>query len=447
MNIQKYIDRYNQPGNILVVSSYPEKGVKYSGKVCAVGGFAKNTLVELSRGYKSRSEYKKIIVLTIQTSNKEEIYEENNILVIRCIKRNSLKSYFNVLRILGKFDYIKTVLVEFEFASFGGIKMTLGLMGLIGAMRVMGKRTTLVLHQVLLDLGQLSGHLGISKKSLRLKIYGFGLKFFYKFVCDWSETVVVLEAEFKKRLSNFINPEKIKVIPHGVDSGLKTISKIKARQILKINKNEKVVLYFGYLTWYKGVDWLLDKFNEFKKFKSLKLVIAGGPSFTQKEKKHYHDFLQYVYCLAVRNDTLITGFLPENKIKLYFAASDLILLPYRTFMSSSGPLSMALGFGKPFLVSKPLSKILDTQDFTNALKELNLTKKDLIFELTGKSLGEKLGKLGELGKLGRLAKLMAEKRSFEKLAMQYAQILEEKAVLGNYFNPGNIRHLITLRKH
>jgi len=57
------------------------------------------------------------------------------------------------------------------------------------------------------------------------------------------------------------------------------------------------------------------------------------------------------------------GFLDEKDLPVYFGAADLVVLPYRTFMSSSGPLSLAQAMGKPFILSEEAARVLKTQDF------------------------------------------------------------------------------------
>ena len=420
---REIIEKYNRQDSILVVSSYPECGVKYSGKVCAVGGFAKNTLFSLRKKYQVQGEKRNFVVLTVTTNGKQEVYEEKGVLVIRCITRNKPLSYLSFLGFLSKFSRIETVLAEFEFASFGGTLMTGLLPFLLGMLRIFGKKIVLVLHQVVFDLNQLTGHIGFRKNSLKLRFFQAGLKLFYQLMCLPAEKIIVLEKEFKNKLDKLVNPEKIAVIPHGVDDSLRLINKNSARKKLGILKNEKVILYFGYLAWYKGVDKLLEIFNK----EGIKLIVAGGASFTQKKKPHYQQFLSRVGRLAEEKNVQITGFLPEDKIGLYFCCADLVVLPYRTFMSSSGPLSLALSYKKPFIISRPMAKILETKDFQQSLKEAGLKKDDLVFSLTAGSLERKLKvSKQKLLQMEIFSQLMRKKRSFKNLTDRYTSVLKEK---------------------
>src|SRR3989344_9076526 len=118
--MKRLIEKYNLPESILLISSYPEKGVHYSQKVCAVGGFAKNTIEALQKK-NNRTRY---VILTTTFNGKSEIYEENNVLVIRLFKRNRISSYIPLIKAIFTFNKIKNVLIEFEFSSWGNTKTT-----------------------------------------------------------------------------------------------------------------------------------------------------------------------------------------------------------------------------------------------------------------------------------------------------------------------------------
>jgi hypothetical protein len=119
----------------------------------------------------------------------------------------------------------------------------------------------------------------------------------------------------------------------------------------------------------------------------------------------------------------ITDFVPEESIALYYLAADIVVLPYRTFMSSSGPLSIALSFNKPFLFSENLKAILKTSDFKESIEKLNINPKDLCFSLEDDSFIEKTQKYREnkesLLKLENVSKKLHSARQFESIAKRY----------------------------
>lgn len=232
-----------------------------------------------------------------------------------------------------------------------------------------------------------------------------------------SEKTIVLEEEFKNRLLKISSQiDKIIVIPHGVDTNLKIIDQKLAKKKLKI-ENKPTVLFFGYLTWYKGADLMIEIAKANKK---LNFFIAGGPSFTQKNKLHYQKYLKKFAILP--KNLKITGFVKERQIPLYFSASDLVILPYRSMISSSGPLSLAFSFEKPVIISNKLKPYLKSKDFNNNFQKTQLEEKNLFrnFEKNKKiSLNNKL-----IAQLIQFSKLMKVSRDYKKISKKYLNTLQ-----------------------
>jgi len=84
--------------------------------------------------------------------------------------------------------------------------------------------------------------------------------------------------------------------------------------------------------------------------------------------------------LMTERQVIQTGFVPEEKVPAYFSATDVLVLPYTTFMSSSGPLSLALSYELPVLLSEELKPYGKTKDIANALKESDLLLSDITFK-------------------------------------------------------------------
>lgn len=422
----KLLKKYNTPESLIVIASYPKKGEKYSQGVCATASFTKNTLESLKATQKGRP----IIVLSIALKGWEEIYEENGMLIVRCFFRNKILSYQKAISYINRFNEVSNVLIEFEFSSFGDTIATSALSILIWILFFLGKRVTLVVHQVLLDLGELSGHIGIAPNRPLSKLLNLFLLIYYRIISFPVINIVVLEDKLKDRLSKFVNVKKIYVVPHGVDTTVdKKITKTFARNKLKLDKDELIILSFGYVTWYKGTDFLVKALKKIRKIngKKLHLVIAGGESFTQQHKKHYQNFYRKVVREVKQVSRItLTGFINEKDIPLYFKACDLVVFPYRTFMSSSGPLATALAYGKPFIISSALKEILLSDDVQKSLIQAGLQSSDLTFNLIPERLQatlEKMTKARQMKKLTKLSQILKQKRSFKKLAPMYVQLL------------------------
>lgn len=403
------IEKYSHHNSLIVISSYPEKNTRYSQKVCAVGGFTKNVTDELP-------EYKIIFTTKLGYKN-DQIYEDKNSLIYRIFKRNSIFSFIKLFLAIKNFTNTKKVLIQFEFSSFGDIYTTILFPILLFALKLLGKKIYFVFHQVILDLDSLTEYLGWEKNDWRLPYFNFLLKLFYQTNVALSEKTIVLEEEFRQRLLKIsTQPNKIVVIPHGVDTNLKIIDQKLARKKLKI-EDKPTVLYFGYMTWYKGADMMIDiaKAN-----KNINFIIAGGPSFTQKKKIHYQKYLQKFKKLP--KNLKITGFIKEKQISLYFSASDLVILPYRSMISSSGPLSLAFSFEKPTILSNKLKPYLKSRDFENSFSKVELEEKNLFrdFEKNKKiSFNSKF-----IPKLIQFSQFMKASRDYKKISKKYLNTLQ-----------------------
>lgn len=424
--MKNLIKKYNTKNTILVVSSYPDKkhGIE---KLNAVAWYARKTFKNLAKIGECK------IVVLAEVIDKPEVYLDGKVLIVRAWRPNRLSAIKDLSFWIFRFDEVKTVLLEFEFNMFGGILGTLLFPFFLLALKILRKRIVLELHQVVLDINSLSGHLNLKRGGFLSGFFNLVLNDFYLAVCLLSSKVIVLEEELKRRLSLLINPEKIAVLP--IAAGTKPKLTVRAARLrLGIKKDEFVLLYFGFIAWYKGADWLVKTIRDNRgkiKGKKLRLIVAGGESPTLKNKPHYQKFYQSVLSAAKKARRVqITGFVKERDIPTYFAACDLVVLPYRTFMSASGPLSWALTFQKPFLLSLNLRDYFKSPDFHQAQKEANLSEEDVLFALNSSSLTKKLRRIlvksesRELARLTEFSSLLAKARGAENVARTYLAELD-----------------------
>jgi len=125
-----------------------------------------------------------------------------------------------------------------------------------------------------------------------------------------------------------------------------TISVLNLRKEFGFSEQDKVLLFFGYVRKYKGLDLLIDAFPKIlSSIQNSKLLIVGefydSPEFyTDRIKK-----------LGIDKDTIIVNkFVPNEDVGKYYKVSDLVILPYRS-ATQSGILNVAYGFLKPVVVT------------------------------------------------------------------------------------------------
>ena len=138
------------------------------------------------------------------------------------------------------------------------------------------------------------------------------------------------------------------------------ISKEAARKELGIGNSELVILFFGFIRKYKGLDILFEAMQRLKsqipnsKFPVRtghpggpipKLLVAG--EFYEDEKTYQ----QQIDALGIRDMLILkTGFIPDSEVKNYFCAADLVIQPYRN-ATQSGVTPLAYHFEKPMIVT------------------------------------------------------------------------------------------------
>jgi glycosyltransferase involved in cell wall biosynthesis len=116
------------------------------------------------------------------------------------------------------------------------------------------------------------------------------------------------------------------------------------KKIEEISKSseEKLLLFFGRISRYKGIDELLTSFSHIsKQFPNLKLLIAGRGNYAYQVP----DELKGSPSLIILN-----RFICEDEIKSLFEISDVLICPYRD-ATQSGVLMTARVFNLPVIAS------------------------------------------------------------------------------------------------
>ncbi|MFO0704084.1 MAG: glycosyltransferase [Patescibacteria group bacterium] len=404
------ISRFNDSDTICVITSYPDSdhGVK---ELNAVAWHAKKTLGHLS-------EQKKVIVVAEKFSHTDKIYKDNkNIVVMRLWKRGSPLSLFSILRILKMAPKVEHFLFQFEFNIFGGMLPVLALPLIVLILKLNGKKVHFELHQIILDIRKLAKHINVTHPISQF-IFNAALRGFYATISTLSDSIIVLEEELKKRLGQLTNPNKIHIVPISIDIK-KCTNKSQAKKSLGFSKNDFVVVVFGFVNWYKGSDWVAEASKHIID-KNIKIVLAGGNNPTLKDKNYYSDYYEKIEADALGSNNLtLTGFVADNDIAKYYSAADLVVMPYRVFMSASGPFSLAISYEKPIILSESLMDYSKSEDFGNSLSYSKLSKKELFFPLKKKLFINKLIDLKsnpqKLQKLICFSKNLAELRSSKNI--------------------------------
>ncbi|MFN8308968.1 MAG: glycosyltransferase [Chitinophagales bacterium] len=123
-------------------------------------------------------------------------------------------------------------------------------------------------------------------------------------------------------------------------------TKTEALEKLGLPINGQYLLFFGFIRDYKGLDLLLQAMNDPRLRDSyIELIVAG--EFYSNEA----EYLQMIRDLGLEKKVVLrTIFIPDEEVKYYFCAADLVVQPYK-HATQSGVTQICYHFNRPMLVT------------------------------------------------------------------------------------------------
>jgi glycosyltransferase involved in cell wall biosynthesis len=169
---------------------------------------------------------------------------------------------------------------------------------------------------------------------------------FTKYFLKSPDGFLAMSRDVLKDLKNFTAKPSV-FSPHPVyDNYGDAVSKAAARERLGLNLTDKYILFFGFIRKYKGLDILLEAMKDAHiRTAGIKLIVAG--EFYDDRATYNQQIAEYGIADSVK---LFTEFIPNEEIKYYFSATDLVVQPYRT-ATQSGITQVAYHFEKPMVVT------------------------------------------------------------------------------------------------
>jgi glycosyltransferase involved in cell wall biosynthesis len=137
-----------------------------------------------------------------------------------------------------------------------------------------------------------------------------------------------------------LDPERVRVIPHGAFGYLTRLPEEKPLPAELEGAEGPVILFFGLLRPYKGIDTLL---RAFRAVEGAELWIVGNPRMEVEP-------LRALAAEASGRVRFLTRFVEDAEIPAIFRHGDVVVLPYRD-AEHSGVLYTGLAFGKPLVLS------------------------------------------------------------------------------------------------
>ncbi|MEM2676112.1 MAG: glycosyltransferase family 4 protein [Candidatus Bathyarchaeia archaeon] len=159
-----------------------------------------------------------------------------------------------------------------------------------------------------------------------------------------SRLIAVSAATRQEYIEHYnVDPKRITLIYIGINTQRfeNLLPKEEARQRLKLPIDKPILLYVGFSTPRKGLEYLVQAL---KKMQAPALLVIVG----KWEARYYNRFISTLG--GDRSRIIITGYVPDVELPLYFAAADVFVLP--TLLEGFGiPLVEAMAAGLPIVTT------------------------------------------------------------------------------------------------
>lgn len=179
------------------------------------------------------------------------------------------------------------------------------------------------------------------------KFYDFR---YHKKIYNHAEHVITqAKMNIKTLVEDFnVSKDKISYIPHGhYMEYAEKATKEESREYLGIEKDKKVILFFGQIKKVKGVDVLIKALPEvINKHNDVVCVIAG--KVWKDDFQTYDDMITELNIGA--HIIKHIRFIEDSEIKYFFNACDIVALPYRQIYQS-GVVLLAYAYEKPVVAT------------------------------------------------------------------------------------------------
>lgn len=223
---------------------------------------------------------------------------------------------------------------------------------------------------------------------------------------------ITMSEKVAKDVRSF-STKPIQLSPHPIFNHFGTsINKEEARIKLGLDIQEKVILFFGFIRQYKGLDLLLNAMaSEAIKEAKIKLMVVGE---FYEDAQPYYDMIA---SLGISDRVILHNeFVPDAEVKNYVCAADFIIQPYRN-ATQSGVTPLAYHFEKPMLVTN-VGALPDT---------VPDGKVGVVVEPNATAIAEGILKLYSMGVAHFIPFVQAEKQkySWESMATNFLHLFQK----------------------
>jgi len=166
-----------------------------------------------------------------------------------------------------------------------------------------------------------------------------------KFAFRRADFFIVQSSVVQAELLTLFPQAKYRHVPHPVyDIFGEVMDKKEARKRLNISA-EKVILFFGYVRAYKGLDLLFKAMPAILDEMSLRLLVVGEFYQSEQDFRKQADDLGFSAIVQFHSK-----YVPTEEVSMYFSAAEVVVLPYKS-ATQSGIVQIAYHLNKPCIVT------------------------------------------------------------------------------------------------
>lgn len=234
-----------------------------------------------------------------------------------------------------------------------------------------------------------------------------GDRLFTRFFTHAVDDFVVMSRAVEAELRDFVGPGRVvRYAPHPLYDNYGPAPPMpESRARLGLDAHALLVLFFGFIRAYKGLDLLLQALADPRlEALGVQALIAGEP---------YEDWAPYERLIREggleRRVREVQDYIPESEVGLYFAAADLAVQPYKS-ATQSGITQIAFHYGLPVVVTDVggLREVVDHEHNGYVVQPDPHAIADAIFDFFEKKRGDEMR---------RAVRKSAAKYSWENLAL------------------------------
>lgn len=378
--------------DVTLIGPYPPPGKRHAGR----SGVASYT-ANLARALAASGA--EVMVVAPLEEGEPPVSRDGPVQVERRFRRGSrgLLHATEAVRSLGA----RLVHLQLELFLYGGPSALLSLPVALHRLRGIA-RTVITLHQVV-DPGWVDGgFVHTHRVRAPAPVARAGIAAVQHAVARLADAVVVHESAFSPLVPGSV------VVPHGVEV-VAPPDRARARALLELD-DRLTVLCFGFLAPYKGLEAALEAAE--RAGDGVRVVVAGGEHPRLAGRDSYARDLERRWGRTAR----FTGYVPEDRVPLWFAGADVALFPYPRPFASSGALALALAHGTPLLASPELARCIGAPPPLAAPAEP---------AALAARLADLAGNRRAVEELGGASRQLARGRSWPEVARRHLDLYEE----------------------